>query len=356
MDEKTVAQIALEAFTRETGLPGTLLQQNVEGHDCNVQLAQYELNGAIKRWASHNLPLLLQKFSSSKDELLLADYINANVAKKLQAAAIQFIDMAGNAFIDLPNLKVRIRGNKPVNIVDLPAVKAVTAAGVTASLDVVTKAERIDRALQPKGLMVIYHLLTDNKALTRSMRDIAQHTGVAHGTVGIVLTALENGFFLRRDRKGQLVFHDRKGLIERWVQGYAEKLAPKLLFGYFLHEGDKRWGDPEVSIVHGAWGGEVAAREYTQYLQPQIATLYVPEQYRAAVMQEYRLRQAPKGTEPNFKLMRNFWDDGYEEPGTKFRPESTASPLLTYAELIASGDSRNLEAARMIHDNDLASS
>lgn len=337
MDEQTVAQAALEAFVRETGLPGTLVHWDTDHHDCKVRLSEHELNGDIKRWASHNLPLLLQRCSPSKEALLLADYINGNVAKQLQAAGIQFIDTQGNAFIDLPNLKVRIAGNRPAS----------TSANVVTGAE---RIERVDRALQPKGLMVIYHLLTDEQALVRSMRDIAQRTGVAHGTVGIVLKALEDAIYLRRDRKGRLVFHDRKGLIERWVQGYAEKLEPKLLIGAFLDESPQWWGSPEVGEFDAVWGGEIAGREYTHYLQPQIATLYVPDSSRAAIMQRHGLRQAPKGTEPNIKLMRRFWSDEND------RASAMASPLLTYAELIASGDARNLETARMIHDHHLASS
>jgi hypothetical protein len=61
---------------------------------------------------------------------------------------------------------------------------------------------------------------------------------------------------------------------------------------------------------------------------------------------EHKLRADPQG---DIEILDAFWDFEDEKP----MPE-TVPPLLAYADLIATLDPRNLEAAKLIHERYLA--
>ncbi|WP_407658269.1 type IV toxin-antitoxin system AbiEi family antitoxin [Larsenimonas rhizosphaerae] len=69
-------------------------------------------------------------------------------------------------------------------------------------------------------------------------------------------------------------------------------------------------GTGEVESLDGVWGGEVAAREYTHYLQSHIPALYVPDDMRATLMQRRKLRQAPKASLVDMMIIKRIaWSE-----------------------------------------------
>jgi hypothetical protein len=70
--------------------------------------------------------------------LLVAKYINGQMAEQLKQDGIEFIDTAGNAFINQPPLYIFIKGNRPPDIVKHIPVK---------------------RTFKPAGLRTIYAFL-----------------------------------------------------------------------------------------------------------------------------------------------------------------------------------------------------
>ena len=56
------------------------------------------------------------------------------------------------------------------------------------------------------------------------------------------------------------------------------------------------------------------------------------------------------------KIYRPFWPDGIKRERTEYRytREGLVNPILVYADLIATGDSRNLETGRVIHEQFIA--
>ena len=101
------------------------------------------------------------------------------------------------------------------------------------------------------------------------------------------------------------------------------------------------------------WGGEVAADHYTDFLKPEHITVYLdPAQDRQTftrLVVSHRLRPDPAG---NIECLDRFW------PATAAGPTETgyAHPVLVYADLIASGDPRNLETARRLKEQCLVDS
>ncbi len=97
-----------------------------------------------------------------------------------------------------------------------------------------------------------------------------------------------------------------------------------------------------IAPGRGVFGGEVAADRLTGQLKPARVTLYVwgvPDD----VILANRLRPDDQGT---VEILEAFWRP--IEDGAAAR--QTAPPLLVYADLMATGDPRNLEVARLIRE------
>jgi hypothetical protein len=84
------------------------------------------------------------------------------------------------------------------------------------------------------------------------------------------------------------------------------------------------------------------AAKLTQYLEPQIVTIYTTAQQLDQLLIENRLRQTGKG---NIEILKRFWP-----PVEPWQYEDIVYPILVYADLLATGDERNIETARMIYE------
>lgn len=85
------------------------------------------------------------------------------------------------------------------------------------------------------------------------------------------------------------------------------------------------------------WGGEAAAAKLTRYLNPQEITLYVDKDNLAAVLIPHKLRKDPNG---EVEILRRFWRPDAIPPH-----RDMVHPLLVYADLMGTGNQRNIETA-----------
>lgn len=85
--------------------------------------------------------------------------------------------------------------------------------------------------------------------------------------------------------------------------------------------------------------GEPAAAVITGTLRPGTAAFY-GEKIETRLLLDQRLRADPNG---NVEIIHKFWNFDAETPGL-------APLILIYADLLAIGDARCLEAAKVIYD------
>ncbi len=336
---------AILAVKQETGIHLQIDQQEVKLNGVYVDAVlrapghKIVIAVAIKKWAQQaNLGVLIHQVNQLPSTgMLVADYINPNMADKLKAENVMFIDTTGNAYINLPDLYVFVKGNKT-------------------KPDQVGKKEATNRAFEPMGLKVIFAFLCDPGLLSAPYRAIAAKADVALGTVGWALNGLKDaGFVVARNQRDRRLKSHRK-LLDRWVEAYPEKLKPKLRVGEFIAADSNWWKAIDIAKYGAYWGGEVAAAKYTNFLKPQIATIYLPEGAGNKLLANAKLRKAvaTQAYEPGVvKVYRPFWPT----PTINKRDKNKAAaltgvvhPILVYADLIATGDSRNIETARMIYD------
>ena len=256
--------------------------------------------------------------------LLVAPYITEATAERCRELGIPFIDEAGNAYLEAPGLFVYVTGKRrPIHARLAPAF----------------------RALTPAGLRIVFALLDQPAMVAAPYREIARVARVALGTVGDVLTDLEERGHLAPETPGprRLLAADR--LQDEWVTHYPIKLRPKLNARRFTAPTPDWWREQNVHQHHAWWGGEVAAEKLTGYLKAARVTLYVDGKPDRLILAN-RLRPDVNG---EIEILEAFW--ATDDPG---QADDIAPPLVVYADLMATTDPRNIETANLIRDQYLA--
>ncbi len=259
--------------------------------------------------------------------LLVVDYVSPPLAEKLKEQGQAFIDTAGNAFIQQPDMLIWVVGRKA-----LPSLAPATAG----------------RADTPVGLKILFALLCEPALANATHRDIAARAGVALGSVPATLRDLqEQGHLAVLGNQRRLQTSRR--LLDAWAQTYARRLRPKILKGLYttpLFDTWEQWG---LAPSDGLWGGESAAQMLTQYLRPGILTIYT-HRLPPLFMAKQRMSKAPdRAAERVVEWREPFWG----KLPMDVRPD-VVPPLLVYADLLATGESRCIETANLLYEQYIA--
>lgn len=262
-----------------------------------------------------------------KNVLVVAEHVTEAAGALLRGEGIGYLDAAGNCYVRAEGLLLFVSGRKEER-----------------------SSERRRRAFQKAGLKVIFALLEVPALIGAPYRTIAETTGVSRGAVGYVTRDLEALGHVERSGRRRVLART-PALAERWATGYAETLRPELTQGRFrfVGEGQARWKQAELEPGTDWWGGEPAADLLTGHLRPEQFTLYTRGGTSPDVLE--RLRVIPDADGP-LEILTTFWTPKLDAR-TSERRNRVTSPLLVYADLLASGASRNLEIARMIRDQHL---
>jgi len=250
--------------------------------------------------------------------LLIADYVTPPMAETLKAHGIAFLDAAGNAYLDQPPVLVWVKGERPRHQE--------------------TAAREIGRAFRPGGLRVVFALLCHPEWAGAPYRDIAKRAGVAHGTVGGVVTDLQKLHHIATvDGTRRLLQPER--LLQQWAEAYARTLRPTLLLGRYRTDQENWWEKVTPRDYGILLGGEPAAAKLTRHLRPETITFY-GEKAEPRLLLDYKLRPDPEGP---VELVERFW--AFDED------DGALAPLpLVYADLLLTGDARCIETADLIYE------
>ena len=329
-DEQTIAEMATAALQKEIGLQLRFEGRKAKGADGFLLIDEIgeKFVVVIKKWAA-NTPVgtLINKMKDPgmlEAGILIADYINPRMAEKLKAEDIQFLDTAGNAYLNKLPIYIYITGKKPD---EKPALEKPKG-----------------RAFQATGMKVVYEFLVDRALTNATYRQIAERANVALGAVGWVIKDLvEQGFLIERKKERTLTNYH--ALLDKWVEHYPEKLRKKLLLGHFTTDDADWWQKLDPRAFNAVWGGEIAAAEYTHQLTPKDGTIYIPKDKMNLLLKEARLRRTEATERPhlNIELLTPLG-----EPFENF--PTLAHPLIVCADLIATGNTRNIEMAQKLRE------
>ncbi len=264
------------------------------------------------------------KGADREKRLIVARHVPEPVADLLRELDLFFMDAAGNAYVAQPPLYIFIKGNR-LKEKALPPIKG--------------------RLFRPGGLRIIFILLIAPEMLNRTYREIAAAAGVALGTVGGCMENLKKAGYLIEQERGKRRLVNVGTLLKRWVEAYPEQLRPKLARDRFETDRQQWWQDVQITDFGAEWGAEIAAAHLTGLLKPAKAVIYTDAPLEQLVFKN-RLRKTPNGP---VEVLTPFWHCDHELAG-----QGVVPPLLIYADLLATGDLRNIETAKVIHERYLA--
>lgn len=261
--------------------------------------------------------------------LLFTDYIHEKLAEDLRKNKVEFVDAAGNVFINRPSIYVYVIGRR----------RALAP-------------ERPTRAFQPTGLSLIFLLLKQPEAITWDYRKLASAAGISLGAVGWVLRDLRVLGFIRLIGKRQRRLVNWRDLLERWEEGYVERLRPKLFRKTYRIAAEKSLDQLADAIKNSIdrdkilVGGEMGATLLTGNLRPARVALHLLRE-PPEIITPLQLIPDPQGPVAVLDTFGEFtkWEEEQPEGLT------LVDPLLIHSELFVSPSDRLKKAADDIYKN-----
>lgn len=334
MKEEQILLPVLARFTEITGIESRVLRTS-EGKkasfDAVIEISRgtqnYILEADVKteiRTAALSTILNKQKATDRK-LLMVSMYIPSPMKDELKAHGISYIEGSGNCYIETRGIYIYVNDQKG------PPLKISEETKLWA----------------PSGMKFLFAILMDQELLNSSYRNIAYTAGVALGNIGNFINEIKReGYVIvgTRQKQETLLLENRAMLVEKWADMYRTVLRPKQMVGKFRfnnHEGRSNWHNHVAADLGIYWGGETAGAILTKYLSPQIYTIYSNGD-RFELMRKLKIVPDQNG---DVELLRPFWNEEVFS-----RDGDTVPPLLAYAELISSFDSRNRETAMRVKD------
>lgn len=305
---------ALANLTHTSGINGRIVVKE------DQELLQLEINGQVlefvfvlkKELRSHQLTQIKSTSDQHPYFMLMAGHLFTSVKQDLRDLDICYLEANGNLFLKKNGLYILLDHHKKVAI----------------------EKNKANRAFTKTGLRILFHLLNDKDLINKPQREIAVASGVALGNIPLVIEGLiETGYLIRNGHQ-KYIWENRKGLLERWINDYATILRPKLIKGRFTLKKD--WQQVELHSKLSLWGGEAAADQLTHYLRPEKLLIHTKEKH-IDLIRNYHIIPQENG---ELEILELFW-----EP-----EQTTAPPIIIYAELLLSGGKRNTETAQIIYD------
>ncbi|WP_321795832.1 type IV toxin-antitoxin system AbiEi family antitoxin [Caballeronia sp. J97] len=330
-----LAEAAAAAFSEATGLVarrvGTPKRRNsdaaiefrIGGTRFKRSVQVRENIDRVSTLAAASAPIIRD---GGKKPTLVTAHLSPDMIRACRDLGVDALDLAGNASL--------IEGDSVVIVSGRPRVAR-------------SKARR-PATWTRSTLRVTLALLIAPALLERGYREIAKSAGVSHGTVQNAVRALidHREVFERPDGRG-LQFADKERLVDEWVTLYPRQLRESLLLGRYRADSADWWRDAPDLPGQCQFGGEPAAAILTQYLKPATITAYCADAVPREWIMKARLRPDPAG---NIEFLRA----PVALAPVDGLPPNVVAPLIVYADLVASGDPRNLETARMLRERYLA--
>jgi hypothetical protein len=332
--ERRLLDEALQALETQTGGAVKLLRRQhgtiERGFDAQVELKLHgqkmlllaEIKNVDRRPAlapiKAQLETVIKRHLAGYLPLLVTPYMTEAMAEECRRLNLPFVDTAGNLFVRTGTTYLYIIGRpRPAHI-----------------------GRQAQKAITPAGMKILFALLCKPDLAWMTYRQIGAAAQVALGAVGPVLQDLETRGFLRRPGKGPAALERAEELLREWVVQYPAILRPKLNARRYTADRNRILG-LDLKPLGAYWGGEVAAERLTGYLKAEHLLVYTRGAVKELLIQG-RMRLAADG---DVEVLDAFWNpelDRMEKP--------LAPSLLVYADLMMTGDSRNLETAKVLYE------
>jgi hypothetical protein len=264
--------------------------------------------------------------TSRRPLMLVAVHVAPELAGQLIEQNVPFLDAAGNAFLSEPEGMVMISGRPKPQHVQKP---------------------QTGRSTTRKGLQVMFAIATQPGLVSQPYRTIAEASGVALSTVNQVIDDLQLRGLVALKSSGERIFPDWQKLVFEWASLFQTRLRFKLGARRYASAKPDWWREFDFASFDARLGGEAAADILTHELKAANVTLYSRAPLSNQFMLSARLRPDSRG---DVEILESFWPQSLELAWFESGRQPLVHPLLIYADLVASGDSRNLSAATQIYE------
>ena len=255
--------------------------------------------------------------------MLFAPHIGRPLAEYLVGKNVNFVDEAGNCHVRLgTSIMALIEGRR-----------AVPRAA-------------LGRGLGLSGHLVLFAILAKPEVLDSSIRTLAERAGVSKTAVEHLLARLtQEGAVVRGRNRRHL--QNQKTLLDRWLNGYATLVRPRLLVGQY------RTPDADPSSLEGrieqaltddtpwGWGGGAAVNRLMGFYRGSKTVLHLADSSEETIR---RLKALPS-KEGELFVLRTPGHIAFEGAAPR-----TVHPLLVYTELLTEGTERAREAAELLRE------
>jgi len=334
MKEQNILTLALEKFSELTGISTQILNISPNGRrnfDAVIELEKGKQNCILEaevksevRTASLDNIISRQELTDSKI-IMIAKYIPTPMKEELRKRSICYLETSGNCYIETLSMFIFISDQKTTE----------------------PKHREDSKLWAPAGIKFLFAVLTDPQILNTSYRNMAYTSGVALGNIGHFISEMKrDNYILTGTRNGRafLSLDNKTALINKWSDMYRTVLRPKQIVGRFrFSKKDDRqnWHKLISDYPDIYWGGETAGAILTGHLIPEIYTIYTNID-RFELIRNLKIIPDSNG---EIEVLRPFWNENIiTDIG------ETIPPMLAYAELHSSFDSRNREIAARIKE------
>lgn len=255
--------------------------------------------------------------------VFLAQKLDLPVMDACRGRGFNYVDLSGNAFLHFGDVYVDVHRRKQRS-------SAAVAEEIGAPINL----------FSVKRSQVIFALVTWPELLGLPLRYTSAAADVSMGMAFETIKLLREQGFVAGEALPYLV--RKRELIDRWTEAYEMGLRNKLVLGRYRGELglSDHVGFDEMALI----SGESAV---PWLLRPTTLTVYM-SRLQPDVIVANRWRS---DGQHNIEVRRKFWRDPneiiHEERGLDYSEvEKTVPPLLIYADLMASRDGRQREAAQ----------
>ncbi|GAB4410397.1 MAG: hypothetical protein OHK0039_14760 [Bacteroidia bacterium] len=328
MNDIAIGAVVAQQLARETGLQVAFSSMTHAGDDAmgfdgyltiGTTSGVIDLPVEIKRNLRRaRIRFLRDRLAHEASWILLADYLSQPLQQELRANQINYVDAAGNAFVNHQRLFILVEGRK--NHLD----------------------KSPEGVFRPAEIGALLCLLFQPELLKEPYRRLEQQLATSKATLsGLFRKLREKGYLV--GEPGSLRFQRCEALLDELATSFQDVFKPKLLvqrFRFARADGISTW--PSWQLPTGTcWGGESAIHLQNGVLMPEEWTLYTSDALH------HLLRYLPivPDSEGPISVYRCFWPTSMM-PGT-FSP--SAPDVLVYMDLIGSGVGRNRQAAKQMH-------
>ena len=302
----------------------TIRPSNNRRYDTDISIGDVKLVGEVKSYVNNaNFNQILFRLQEIRQTsklpiMLIVGDISPQNLMKFAEEGFNVLDHAGNCYINIPPLYILITGQK-----------------------LVKPKETVKKVFNDSAIKLIFYFLLDKSNIAKPYRKIVEETGFSIGTVKNVIEEMTLQHHIIKTSKGRVLMDWRK-LLDDWQVAYNQTLKPKLFLKKMTlakPERIKNWKDTKLP-QDACWGGESGANLTDGYLIPEIHTIYTGGDSNEII----RTSRILPSSEGEILVYKKFWT-GIEE-------NHIAPKILIYADLMGTANSRCLDAAKRIMNDE----